>query len=106
MNRLVDSIGEQNLHGIESEKIRDLLFNRLAFGIARQELRIERPQAGQHARRTSHCALVEIEAQSGSSRQRWPISVEMFYRVASFKHESTALGMLPRVPSSLRRWPA
>src|SRR5258708_23391928 len=101
MNRLVDSIGEQNLHGIESEKIRDLLFNRLAFGIARQELRIERPQPGQHARRTSHCALVEIEAQSASPSQRGPISLQNSYRFARFKHGITSHGMPHPAPSSL-----
>src|ERR1039457_6923442 len=50
MNRFVDSVGEKNLCGVESEKTCNFSFNRLALGIARQEFRIERPQPGQHAR--------------------------------------------------------
>ena len=39
MNRFVDSVSEQNLRRIESEKTRDFFFNRLALGIARQQVR-------------------------------------------------------------------
>src|SRR5258707_860424 len=106
MNRFVDSVSEQNLRRIESEKARDSFFNRLALGIARQQFRIERAQPRQHARRTSHGAFVEIEMQSHSPRQRGTISMQIFYRFASFKHGSTSLGMPPRVPSTLRHWPA
>ena len=69
MNRFVDSVREQNLCRIESEKTRDHFFHRLALGIARQAFGIERPQPRQHARRTSYCALVEIETQARSVSQ-------------------------------------
>src|SRR5450631_583465 len=105
MNRFVNSVGEQNLCLIESEKIRDLIFNRLALGIARQQFGIERVQPGHHARRAPPCALVEIQAQPRSASQRGPISVQILYRLASFKHGSTSLGTPPHVPSSLRYWP-
>src|ERR1700675_1988630 len=106
MDRLVDSIVEENLRRIESEKTRDFFFNRLALGIARQQFGIERAQPRQHARRTSHGVLVEIETQSGSPSQWRPISVQIFYRFAGFKHGNISLGMRARVPSNLRHWPA
>src|SRR6202023_632259 len=102
MNRFVDSVSEQNLRRIESEKGGDSFFNRLALGIARQKFRIEGAQPRQHARRTPHGALGEIETQSGSPSQRRPICVQMFHYLASFKHGITSLGMPPRVPSTLR----
>src|SRR4029077_1599677 len=89
MNRFVDSVSEQNLPRIESEKGGDFFFNRLALRIPRQQFGNERAQRGQNAWRTSHGALVEIETQSGSPGQRRPISMQMFHRSASFKHGST-----------------
>src|SRR5208337_357935 len=106
MNRFVDSVRKQNLGRIESEKTRNLFFNRLAFGITRQQFGIERPQPGQHAWRAPHCALVEIQTQPGSASQRRTVSVEISYRLASFKHGSTSRGTPPRVPASLQPSPA
>ena len=86
MNRLIHSIGEQNLRRIESEKISHFAFHRLALGIACQGFRIQRAQPRQHARRTTDGALVEIETQSLAAGQRRPISVQILYRGAGLKH--------------------
>ena len=105
MNRFVDSICEQDLRRIESEKTGNYLFDGLALGITRQAVGIERPQLCQHARRTPHRALIEIEAESSSAGQRRAIGVQFLYRVARFKHGSTSLGTLLRVLSGPQPWP-
>ena len=69
MNRLIHSVRQQNLRRIESEKLRHLAFHRLALGIARQCLGIQRAQPRQYPRRTTNRALVEIKTQPLTPRQ-------------------------------------
>ncbi len=116
MNRLIHAVREQNLSGIESEKIGGLAFHRLALGIACKCFGIQRTQPCQHTRRATDRALVEVKAQEVKTReiktqfltasQGRPIGMQTLYGGASFKHKRTSLAAIQRVRASPRLRPA
>jgi len=84
------------------ENTRRDFFYWLALGDKRPATRRRASANGQHARRAPDCAFVEVERRPVRQPEA-VILAEIFYRVASFKHESTLRGTLPRVLSNLRR---
>src|SRR5258708_39313973 len=106
MNRLIHPVGEQNLSCIEAEKITHLAFHRFTLGMACKGFGVERARLCQHPGRAAHGALVEIETQSLTSRQRRPVSPQLLHRGAGLKHWSTSPATIPRVRAIPRPRPA
>src|SRR5215470_16331070 len=98
MNRLINSVRQQNFLWHHGKKRGNHSFAGFTLGIARKLLKIQSSQAFENARRASDSVLVKVETQPIAPKERRMIRRKCPHSFARTKHAFSSPGRNAHVP--------